>query len=223
MAIYRNVFAGIALVLSLFFALQVFSSVITILYGPEIAAAQAAAPAAPIVPPPSEPGALLRIIRKVDSLSLGGALARGVLMVVFFVVSAVMLRMANAGMRDNAAWIASWIYVIFAAIMLGAGVVKFDSDEYTLYQFAATVLASVVFALFAVVLISMRTSSADLRSFGALFIIVLLAHLLLLAISRIFGADLYSLGRLLIFGVIGLILLGFAYAAQLIKAAGGRV
>lgn len=223
MALYRNVFAGIALLLSLVFAMQVVVSVITILYGDGTTPALAAAPAAPITPPPDEASILVRIARRVNEASLGSSLARGVLMVVFFTVSTVLLRMADQKPVDWMARVASWFYVFWAAVMLGAGVYVFDQYEYTLFAYAGTILATVVFALFSVILISMRTSSADLRSFGALFVIVLLAHLLLLAVSRIFGPDLYSLGRLLIFGVITLILLGFAYAAQLIKAAGGRV
>ena len=169
MALYRNVFAGIALLLSLLFAVQVVVSVITILYGDGTTIARAAAPAAPITPPPDGAGILVRIARRVNDASLGSALARGVLMVVFFTVSAVLLRMADQRPVDWMARFASWFYVFWAAVMLGAGVYVFDQYDYTLFAYASTILATVVFALFSVILISMRTSSADLRSFRPAF------------------------------------------------------
>ncbi len=166
------------------------------------------------------PGAVASLVAAIDQAGIGGALARGGLMVVLFVVAALLLASAGARVRKWLARTFALLYVALAAVSALFGVLYLDnSAAYSLRDFVSITGMTVALVLFSIVLGAVGEIPAWLPYFGAPFVCVLLLHALLLTFARGIAPDLYFAGRLLLFLVLGLIAVAYHYASALIRAA----
>jgi hypothetical protein len=219
-----DIFAFLSLFFSTLFALMLFAAVLTDSYGRMALGKTQLAPSAGVAQPseqpsaslpaeqPAEPSVMQRAIAAIDRAGIASGVARGVLMVVLFSVSVLLLNAARERSRHRIARGFSWVYALLAVLLLGLAVIQIDTTDYTARSY-------VVFCLFAAVLTAAGDAAPYVRIFMAPFAMIGLLHIVLLVFSRGITLDLYFLGRLGVFGFIGLVLIGFYYAGQLVEAA----
>lgn len=226
-----DIFAFLGLFFSTLFALMLFAAVLTDSYGrmaladaqpaPSAAAAQPSEQPAASLPAeqPAEPSVMQRAIAAIDRAGIASGVARGVLMVVLFSVSVLLLNAARERSRHRIARGFSWVYALLAVLLLGLAVIQIDTTDYTARSYVSLLGVTFVFCLFAAVLTAAGDAAPYVRIFMAPFAMIGLLHIVLLVFSRGITLDLYFLGRLGVFGFIGLVLIGFYYAGQLVEAA----
>jgi hypothetical protein len=224
-----DIFALVSLLLCTLFALMLFAAVLTDSYGRIALAEAAAAPTSQPSPTTAaspkdgaaqvEPGMVQRAVAAIDRAGIASGLARGVLMVVLFIVSMLLLNAARARSRRRMARSFAWVYAVLAVLLLGLAVIQIDTTPYSARSYFSLLGVTFVFCVFAAVLTAAGDATPYVRIFMAPFAMIGLLHVALLVFSRGITLDLYFLGRLGVFGFVGLVIIGFYYAGQLVEAA----
>ena len=159
-----------------------------------------------------------RAIAAIDRAGIASGLARGILMVVLFAVSMLLLHAARERWRVRMSRAFAWVYLVLAVLLLGLGVAQFDTTDFGARSYLSVLGVTFIFCVFAAVLAVSGDAAPYMRIFMVPFAMIGLIHVALLVFSRGITLDAYFAGRLGIFGFIGVVLVGLFYAGQLIEA-----
>jgi hypothetical protein len=212
LAVFGDLAALLANVLSALFSLTLFAAVATASYGRMMLLPAAAS---------SDSGngdLLARAVAAVDSAGIASGLARGILMLVLFVIAVLMLAAARTPVKIMLARVFAVFYMLLACFQLALGVAYFDNGPYELQPYAAVMSATLLFTAFTIVLGVSGNVASWFAYFVVPFVLVALMHIVMLVFSRQITLDVYFAGRLAVFFVIGFILIAYAYVGKLVDA-----
>lgn len=203
-----DIFVFCAMCLATVFALALFMSVTLATYG-RLAIADGNS---------ATPGFLARVVSVVDGAGITGGIARGLVMLVLFGVSVALMRGAHRVWRVRLARVFSWVYVVFAFLLMIAGVLLFHAYPFAARDYFILIAVALCFTVFSAILAGVGGAEAYLSYFAASFVVVALLNIILFVFSRNVALDGLFAGRMGLFAVIGMIASIYGYAGKMIEA-----